>query len=292
MPIQDHLFPTSLSEALEMLSSAAGKGRVIAGGTDLVPEIREGSHHFEILVDLSRISGLAEIEEEGSLIRLGTLVTMAQAERSGLLQKKATALAEAASWVGGPQIRNRATFAGNIVSAQPAADGAIALLALDAELHILSPQGEKTMRLAEAYAGVGRSMIDPSREIITAIEFTSQLPEQSSAFRRKARRKAMALPELNCAVWLSVQEGICRNVRISIGPVSSTPMRAQRAEKILTGNLITDEFFSGCARLAREESNPRDSALRGSGRYRKSMVEILVKEALVVASQRLGGNVR
>ncbi|MEI6308278.1 MAG: FAD binding domain-containing protein [bacterium] len=290
MRIRDHLFPTSSSEAIDMLLIEDGKARLIAGGTDLILEIRDHANSFEALVDVSRIPGLDRIHSDGERIQLGPLVTMTQVEESRLLKHHATALWEACSWVGGPQIRNRATLAGNIVSAQPAADGAIALVALDARLKILGFQGERDLMLSNSYVGVGRSAIDASREMITCIEFEAQHQGEASAFRRMAIRKALALPQLNCAVWIASSAGYCADARIAVGPVATMPFRARQAETYLIGKLLNDETISTCAAVVQKEVQPRDSVLRGSGLYRKEMAEALARETIKLAISRLEGS--
>jgi len=290
MQIRDHLFPSSLVEAVEMLHAEGGKARLIAGGTDLILEIRDQTNEFEVLVDISHIPGLDRIEKKGELICLGPLVTMAKAESSAMLKQDAPALAEACSWVGGPQIRNRATLAGNIVSAQPAADGAMALLALDARLKILGRLGERTLMLAESYAGVGRSHIDSSAEVISSIEWIAQRPGEVSAFRRMTKRKALALPQLNCAVWMSQTGNQCTAIRIALGPVAESPFRARQAEAFLLGKSLSLENLAACAAAACKEAQPRDSVLRGSGRYRKQIVAVIVRETLEQAANRLEGS--
>ncbi len=274
-----------------MLLCEDGKARLIAGGTDLTLEIREKTNHFEVLVDVGLIPGLDRILLDGDNIQLGPRVTMTQVEESKLLQQYATALWEACSWVGGPQIRNRATLAGNIVSAQPAADGAIALVAMNARLTILGSGGERSCVLSDSYIAIGRSAIDASREMITTIAFEKQRAGEASAFRRMAQRKAMALPQLNCAVWIASAEGQCQNVRIAIGPVATKPYRARQAEAYLTGRSLTDETLAACAAAIQEEVQPRDSVLRGSGKYRKEMTGVLAKETLKLAIQRLEGSI-
>jgi len=288
--VRDHLFPTSTLEAIALLQGEDGKARLIAGGTDLTLEIRDKTNSFEVLVDVGRIPGLDQILLDGDQIQLGPRVTMTQVEKSKLLQQYATALWEACSWVGGPQIRNRATLAGNIVSAQPAADGAIALVAMNAMLTILGSEGERSCVLSDSYISVGRSTIDSSREMITTIAFDKQRPGEASAFRRMAQRKAMALPQLNCAIWIASIDGQCQNVRIAIGPVATKPFRARQSEAYLAGKPLTEETLSACAAAIQEEVQPRDSVLRGSGKYRKEMTGVLAKETLELAIHRLEGS--
>jgi aerobic carbon-monoxide dehydrogenase medium subunit len=286
--IRDHLFPSSIPEALEMLGNAAGTARLIGGGTDLVVTLRGGEAGFEVLVDTGRIPDLDRIELSGNAIRLGARVTMTQAEADPMLQSSATALTEGAAWVGGPQIRNRATIVGNVVSAQPAADTAVPLFCLEAELEIASRDGRRTIPIEQAYRGVGESAVDPSREMVVAVSLRPHAAAETSAYVRMMRRRALTLPVLSCAVRVAVRDGRFGDVRIALGPVAATPVRVREAEEHLQGLEITPESIARAAEIARKVSSPRSSALRGGAEYRKDMVPVLVREALVTGLRRLG----
>jgi len=287
VPIRDHLFPTTIPETLEMLARADGKARLIAGGTDLVVAIRGGHAGCEVLVDTCGIAGLDRIEVSGDAIRLGAGVTMSQAEANPDLRRRATALAEGASWVGGPQIRNRATIVGNVVSAQPAADTAIPLFGLEAELQIASPDGRRAIPIEQAYLGVGKSAIDPSREMVVAIHLRPHGDGETSVYMRMMKRRALTLPVLSCAVRVAASGGRFTAVRIALGPVAATPLRAREAEEYLRGREISAASVARAAEIARHASSPRSSALRGGAEYRKDMVSVLVRDALWRGLQRL-----
>jgi CO/xanthine dehydrogenase FAD-binding subunit len=152
--------PESLSEALTLLKKAEGKSRLIAGGTDLVLQMKRGVYHADLLVDITGIPGLKKIEEDEGWIRIGASVTHAEVEKHPLIRREAKALSEGCGRMGSPQIRNIGTLAGNIVSAQPAADGAIPLMALDAEIKVVSASSERWLPLEEAYQGIGRFLPD------------------------------------------------------------------------------------------------------------------------------------
>jgi len=160
MICKDYVIPSSIEEALATLASLRGEGRVIAGGTDLVIQLRRGRGSFECLVDITRIPGLDEIRMEDSHVLLGAAVTFSQIEGSALVREKACVLAEAASQVGSPQIRNVGTLAGNIVNAQPAADGSIALLALDAKVEIANLTGRQWVPVTTLHLARGRDLRD------------------------------------------------------------------------------------------------------------------------------------
>lgn len=290
MQIRDHVFPESVDQATGFLAAEGGKARVISGGTDLIVAIREGKHECEVLVDTGRIPGLDRIETlPGSPPRaqLGSRVTMTQVEESQLMRKRATALAEGCSWVGGPQIRNRATLVGNVLSAQPAADAAIPLLALDAILCITADGGEREVRVEQAYREEGGSALEPNRELVTAILVPLHGENEASAFKRMMRRKALTLPVLNCALWLRKgSEGIVE-ARIALGPVATRPLRMRQAEAHLCGGSLDGQRVRRAAELSAATAAPRDSVFRGSSAYRKEMTEVMVLEAIETALSRL-----
>ena len=280
---QKYLFPATVQEALEMLAAHGGQARIIAGGTDLVLQSQRGQRAATVMVDVTRIPGLDTIEEREGYIVIGCQATHAQIAASPLIHQKAEVLALACGSVGGPQTRNVGTLVGNVVNALPAADGAVALFALDAEVEVVDAEGRRWLPIAEMYAGVGQCTIDPCVQMVTAIRFRPLSNGWASAYQRLANRKALALPILNAAVVVGLEDGVCSEVRIAVGPVAPTPFRAREAEAALVGQPPTPEAVVRAARLAADAANPRDSALRGSRDYRKAMVEVLVRRALTQA---------
>jgi len=280
---QNYLFPASVEEALDMLANYDGRARLVAGGTDLILELREGKREVEALVDITRIPGLDAIELDNGIIILGAAVTYRQVIDSPLLQAKAPVLVEASRKVGSPQIRNVGTLVGNVINAMPAADGAMALLALGAELEIASPEGRRWAPIETLYEGPGRSKVDPSREMVTAVRFPALGQNQGSAFERLARRKALALPVLNVAVVVALDEGHFQDARIAMGPVAPTPFRARGAEEMLRGAPSNSETIQRAAEMAAGEARPRSSLLRASAAYRKEVLVVLVRRALTRA---------
>jgi len=278
--IKDHLFPKTIGEALALLQEYKGKARLIAGGTDLIPEIREEESDFEVLVDIEKIKKLKAIREESKKIFIGSGVTFSELEENELIRTNALALCQAASLMGSPQVRNRGTIGGNIVSAQPAADGALALSAFDAMLEIASVRGTREIPIDKAYLDIGKSIINPSKEILVGIRLEKRKKGEGSNYQRIAMRRAMALPILACGVFVKSINGLIQSARIAIGPVSNTPLRAREAEDFLKGKSPTAETFERAGEIASEEVNPRDSRLRGSRIYRKGLSAVLVKRGL------------
>jgi len=267
--------PKNLDEALRLLERAGGKGRVIAGGTDLILQLKKREYLADLLVDITGIQDMKRIREEDGWVRIGAGVTHREVARNSMIQREARALAQGCGQVGSPQIRNMGTLVGNVVSAQPAADGAIPLMVLEAELKLVSSAGERWMALEKAYRGIGLSAIDATREVVSEVRFRKSGERCATGFFRMARRKALALPILNGAVSLQLDFSKDRieKARIAIGPVAEKPFRSRRAETYLESAAISPKNLLEACRIASEEANPRTS-LRGSAGYRKEMIRV------------------
>ncbi len=281
----DYFFPQSVEETLDLLEGYRGRARIIAGGTDLVLQARRGQCPSEVMVDITRIPALDFLEERDGWIRIGPQVTHAQVAASPLIREKAGLLATACGQVGGPQLRRVGTLVGNVVNAMPAADGAVALFALDAELEVCDRQGRRWTPIADLYGGVGLCRADPCFQMVAAIRFRPLPPNAGWAYLRLAQRKANVLPILNCAIVARVREGRFREVRIAVGPVAQTPLRVAEAETFLRAAPVEAQTLVQAAALARQAANPRDSLIRGSREYRLAMVEVLARRGLEQAIQ-------
>jgi CO/xanthine dehydrogenase FAD-binding subunit len=284
--IEEYLFAYSVAEAVEALRSHKGEARIISGGTDLVPELKKQERQVNCLVDISRIEELKSITTEGDTFRIGAGVTHSQVAVSDLIKEKALLLAEAALSVGSPTVRNAGTIVGNVVNAQPAADTAVALFALEATVEIASPAGTRILRLDQMYQGPGKSSVNSNMEIVTAISFKGLGRSQGGAFTRLSQRKALTLPMLNAAAVVTLRDSHFEDVRIVVAPVALLPFRSRRAEAALAGSNVTSSSIERAALEASIEAQPRDSQLRGSARYRKEMVKVFVKRALETARER------
>ena len=282
---QSYEMPTSVEEALEVLARFDGRAQIIAGGTDLIIELQEGKHTVECLVDITRIPGLDQIEQTNSWIVIGPNVTFRQIKESSLVHEQARVLAEAAATVGALQIQTVATLAGNVASALPAADGCVALLALDAEAQVTSATGQNWHPLGELFLGPGRSAVDPTCQMITSIRFPSPQGKHGSAWERIGRRRALVLPILNCgvSVVLDMDGHTVDIARIGLGPVSPVPFRARETEAFLAGKPATEEIFVQAAKVAATEAKPRTSVLRASKEYRTQVLQVLVRQGLARA---------
>ena len=267
---------------MQLLRWKGGRARVLAGGTDLIPQLCRGDKFADVIIDITGIKELQQIRLQADWIYIGAAVTHAAVANHPLIIAESTALAEGCAQVGSPQIRNMATLMGNVINAQPAADGAIPLAALAAEINIASNSGERWVSMDDAYRGPGLSLVDPSSEIATEIRFKGLGRKAVSGFFRMAKRKALALPIINGAVCLALDDSFSqiREARIALGPVAEKPFRPMQAESFLQNKKATPEVILEASRLAAAEANPRSSFLRGSDKYRREMICLYLKRTL------------
>lgn len=279
---QAYEMPTSVEEALNTLARYQGQAQLIAGGTDLIIELQEGKHSVHCLVDVTRIPDLDRIERQEGWIVIGANVTFRQIKESALLQEEARVLAEAAATVGALQIQTVATLAGNLVSALPAADGSVALLALDAQAQVADPHGQAWQPVGELCLGPGKSALDPTRQMVTHIRFPVPEGRHGSAWQRIGRRRALVLPILNCAVRVGLDLAGERFqwARLSLGPVAPVPFRAKESEAFLIGKPVSPDIMRQAGEVAAGEAQPRTSLLRASREYRLQVLPVLVRQGL------------
>ncbi|MFQ6102204.1 MAG: FAD binding domain-containing protein [Anaerolineae bacterium] len=292
MKWEEYLVPTSLEEALGLLKERQGQARVIAGGTDLIIQLKKKEATARCLVDVTNLDELKGIELEDGSIRVGACVTHQELASSSLIQKRAAALAEGASQVGSPQIRHMGTVGGNIVNAQPAADTVVPLMALEAEAEVATAMGTRREPLGGLCVGPGQCTVDSTAEILTAVRFRALGPNQGSAFARLAKRKALALPILNAAAVVTLNDGgdTFQEVRLSVGPAGPTPARALQAEEALRGAAVEAQAIAAALELAAQEARPRTSPVRGSREYRQEMVKVLLGRAIERAVRAAQGD--
>jgi carbon-monoxide dehydrogenase medium subunit len=278
--------PTSVREAVALGARYGAQARFLAGGTDLLIQIRRGQLLPRHVVSLHRVPGLDAIEIDG-MVTLGARVTHRRLERATQLRGGLQALIESAEVVGGHQIRNVATVGGNIVNASPAADVVPVLLALDAEVTCLGPDGERTLPL-EGFAsapGVTARRVD---ELLTSVRFHRLPPHSATAFLKAGRRRAMEISLVCVAVRLTLDASRerCLEARIALGAVAPTALRARAAEGGLQGRPLTAEALRDAGRAAAGEARPI-SDVRASARYRASLVATLVERALARCGERI-----
>lgn len=277
---QKYILAESIADAVEALANAGDEARIIAGGTDLILEIERGIRKgISTIIDITKIPGLDEItEDQNGIIHMGPLVTHNHVVASPVIREKAFALLQSCWEVGSPQIRNRGTIAGNLVTASPANDTISPLMALDAKLALLSNRGERVVALADFYTGVRKTVMEPD-EIITDIYFTAPGPDQPSCFIKTALRKAQAISVINISVVAKLIEGKIKKAQITLGAVAPTIIHAEKAEAYLDGKALSDEVIAEAALLTAQAASPI-SDVRGSADYRSYMVGVIAKRAL------------
>jgi len=277
---KEYILAESIEAAIEVLAKAKGAARVIAGGTDLILELERGVRKdISTLVDITKIAGLDKIiEDEKGLIHIGPLVTHNQILASPIIREKAFALLQACWEIGSPQIRNRGTVVGNLVTASPANDTISPLMALGAKLKLVSTRGERIVRLEDFYSGVRKTALDVD-EIITDVYFPALAGHQESFFIKSALRKAQAISVINLCVVVSNNEGVVDDVKITLGAAAPTIIHAEKAEAFLSGKVLDDVIIQQTAEFVVEAANPI-SDVRGSADYRAYMVGVIAKRAL------------
>ncbi len=270
----------SIDDVLKTLAEKGQAARIIAGGTDLILEMERGQRKgIETLIDVSRIPGLDKISlDEKGWIHLGPLVTHNHCAGSKLIQESAFPLARAAWEVGSPQIRNRGTIAGNLITASPANDTITPLVALGSILTLKSLKGERTIPLVDFYNDVRRVKLAPE-EMIVDIAFPALRANQRGTFIKFALRRAQAISLVNVAIVLTMNGTLVQEARITLGAVAPTIIHAAAAENYLNGKLLNDEVIQEAARLAMEAARPI-SDIRGSAQYRKRMIQVITRRGL------------
>jgi len=281
--------PTTVEEALTLLASYEGRARVIAGGTDLLLDIRHG--HMprpDALVDITRIPGIAALRQDGDVMALGAGVTHAQIVAEPVLAARATCLVESCGVVGGPQVRNVGTLGGNVAHALPAGDGTTSLIALDAEADVALDGVRQWLPLGDLFVGPGQSRLDQTRDLLVGFRFRLCGRREGSAFKRIMRPQGVALPILGCAAWVRLDESGERydDLRICIGPVARVPARAEAVEEVLRGATVGAESVERAVSVARQTLHPRTSKFRATAAYRQEMIEVLLRRVLPLAAQR------
>jgi xanthine dehydrogenase iron-sulfur cluster and FAD-binding subunit A len=270
---------TSLAEALELLAQHKERARIIAGGTDILLEMERGQRPgVEVLIDISRMSGLNDIVMHGDDIVIGALVTHNDVVASKLIVERALPLAQACWEVGAPQIRNRATVAGNLITASPANDTITPLVALGAEVKLASLEGERTVPLSAFYTGLRKTVMRPD-EILTTISFPAMADNERGVFIKLGLRRAQAISVVNVAVVLTFDGEKVLHAAMTLGSVATTIIRVPSAEAALVGKELTPDLIREVAQLAADTPKPIDD-VRSTAAYRSEMVRVLASRAL------------
>lgn len=284
---QNYIRPNNLSEAMDAFAHAPRPLLPIAGGTDLLLDLEQGRHApVQTLVDVTSIAELTRLEIVSDQLFIGASVSVNRVATTPEVAHHAQALVEACDLIAGPQVRNVATLGGNVAHALPAADGTIALLALDAQAEIASASGTRRIAFQGLFLGPGKSSLKHGEELLVGFYLPLSKNNQTSCFKRIMRPQGVALPILNCAVWLERKDDAIKDIHIAVGPGGGTPFRATQAEDILRSKSFNAESFESATEALLAQAQFRTSARRASADYRQHIVVGLFKDVLETAWQR------
>jgi carbon-monoxide dehydrogenase medium subunit len=281
LPKFDYIKPKSIDEALALLAeNSNGDVKVYAGGTDVIPRLKSRLVHTpKVLLDLKGIPDLEYIEyDEKDGLRIGALATIYSVAHSLQVRENFGILSQAASRIASTQIQNRGTIVGNICNAVPSADSAPALLCLGAKLSCVSTRGERVTDLENFFTGPNQTALHPD-ELVKEIWIPHVPPHCKGIYLKLSPRSRMDLAVVGVGAMVVQDKGVFQEVRIALGAVAPTPIRAKKAEHVLKGEKVHGKAVMKAANIASEESAPIDDH-RASAEYRRMMVEVLVKRAI------------
>ncbi len=281
---QNYLQPKNLAQAMDAFANAPKPLAPIAGGTDLLLDLEQGRHEsVNTLIDVTGIAEMLSIEIRGERLFIGAGIAVNRVVDHPAVNQHAQALIEAGSLIAGPQVRNVATLGGNVAHALPAADGTIALLALNAQAEIASVAGIREIPFNELFLGAGKSALKHGEELLVGFYLPLKKNHQASCFKRIMRPQGVALPILNNAVWLERVNDKIQDLRIAVGPGGATPFRATAAEDALRGQVINETTFTSALNALLGQVKFRSSPRRAGADYRQHLVDGLFKDVLEIA---------
>jgi carbon-monoxide dehydrogenase medium subunit len=287
MPEFEYLIPKTLKEVCSLLQKYEGRSKIMAGGTDLLVNIKHGIISPQYLIGLKNLLGLNNItysEDDG--LRLGPLVTHRSITNSIIIKEKFGTLAVACSRIGTPQIRNMGTIGGNLCNASPSGDTAPPLIAMGATLKLVSPEKERFISLEKFFSGPGTTILSTD-EIVAEIQVPNIPAHTGVVYIKLPARTLIDIAAVGVAalITLDLKSQTFRDVKIVLGAVAPTPIRAKKAEDIIRGEKIEEKLIQKAAQLASEEAHPI-SDVRGSANYRKEMVKVLTRQAISQALEQ------
>ena len=289
LPKFEYVNPNRLEEALSLLAQYGPKAKVIAGGTDLVPRMKWGEIRPEVVMGVSQIPGLAEIQFDGKNgLRLGALCKIGAIEKSDIIREQYPILVQAASVLGSTEIRNLGTVGGNLCNAAPSADMPPALLVLGARAVIASGKGEKVIPLEDFFVDAKKTVLGDG-ELLIRLEIPPMKPNSAGEYIKFGKRKAIEIAMIGVAALITLDPAshICKEARLGLATAAPTPIRAKEAEGVLTGKKLDDELIESAAVTASREASPRTS-WRSTEEYRRELIRVLTRRAIQKSLQKIG----
>jgi carbon-monoxide dehydrogenase medium subunit len=284
----DLSLPRTVDDCLKILRERGGDAKLVAGGTDLLPQLKNGLLKPTCVVDLSGLAALRAVRSaNGDGLRLGSAVTARTIELDPHIRSTYPSLAESGALVGSVQVRNLATVGGNLCNAAPSADMAPPLMALDAEAIIVGPKGERRVPLAAFFQGVRKTVLGTD-ELLLELAVPAPGPNSGGHYLRHTPRRELDIAVVGVATQLTLRDGVCQKARIALASVAPTPVRATAAEAALVGQSITPALIERAATLAVDAARPI-SDQRGSADFRRHLVRVLTHRTLTTALERARG---
>ena len=287
----EYIAPTSLHEAIDLLTRADGKGSLLAGGTDLITQMKERRKSPALVIDAKHIPELNILSfDEARGLRLGAAVSCARIAGFGAVRERYQALAEACGLIGSIQIQNRAAVGGNFCNAAPSADTAPAILVYGGKVMLAGAKGNRELPAQEFFIAPGQTALE-NGEILIEIDVPTPPPRSGAAYLRFIPREEMDIAVAGVASYLelSADGSRCERARIALAAVAPTPVRAYEAEKFLVGKAVNSTTFAEAGEMAARSARPI-SDVRGSAAYRIELVKVLTRRSLRSASQRVTGD--
>ncbi len=274
--------PHTIDEAVKWMAAYRGNVKFMAGGTDLIVRMKMGRAHPEAIINLSKIPALRYLSIEPG-VRIGVLTTFRQIERNGFIQKRYTALHEAAKAVTSIQIKTMGTLGGNLCHGSPAADSAPPLIAFGARVKMIGGDQERTIPLETFFTGPGETLLT-REELMVEIQIPEPKANTGSAFIKLGRVSA-DLAKVSAAVVIEREGDLCRDCKIVMGSVAPIPLRTKEAEKILVGKKFKEDLVQKASLQVSEETKPIND-IRSTALYRKEVSKVLVRDAIRLAWER------
>ena len=280
----DYYRARSLADVHSLMAAHPG-AKLLAGGHSLLPLLKLRLAAPPAVIDIGRVAELRGITRQGDLLRIGALTTHAELASSAELRTAAKALADAASWVGDPAVRNRGTIGGNVAHADPASDLPTVLVALDARMVAAGPRGERVIAAAEFFTGIMSTTLAED-EILTAVQVPAAARGQASAYE-KFSHPASRYAVLGAAASITIKDGTCSAARVAIGGLLPAARRSPAVERALVGKALTDETIGAAAvQVTADLGNDVSGDLYASAEYRAAMAPIYVRRAIARAHAR------
>ena len=282
----DYYEPGTVDEAIEVLTSEGEAATILAGGTDLLLQMRRGLSSHRAVVNIKSVPGLNGIRFDASGgLTFGPLTTFRALETNELVRSVYPAVVEASQVVAGVQLRNLATVGGNLGNASPAADSVPPLVALGATTTIAGPDGTRTLPVEDCFLGPGETALAPN-ELFASINIPSPAIRSGNAYERFTPRSAMDIAAVSASASVALDEsGRCEDCRIALGAVSPVPLRAREAEDVLRGEKVTPALLERIAELSSDAAEPITD-IRGSAEYRRAIVGVVARRVVSLAAQR------